>query len=119
MRRIVLVTVIALALATPAGGVTGSGLYGVVVRGPITPVCTTETPCDAPAVGVKLFFARNGAVRTVVTSSLGRYRIALAPGTYSVRTGSAAAIGRGLEPRRVVVPAGWKKQPFSIDTGIR
>ena len=69
MRRIVLVTVIALALATPAGGVPGSGLYGVVVRGPITPVCTTETPCEAPAVGVKLFFARNGAVRTVVTRS--------------------------------------------------
>jgi hypothetical protein len=119
MRRIVSFGAIALALAAPAGGVTGSGLYGVVMRGPIVPVCSTETPCDAPAAGVRLFFARNGSVKSVVTSSLGRYRIVLVPGTYTVRTGSATAIGRGLEPRAVVVPAGWKRQAFSIDTGIR
>jgi hypothetical protein len=119
MRRIVLFTAIALAPAAPAGGVTGSGLYGVVMRGPITPVCTTETPCDAPAARVKLYFARNGSVATVVTSSLGRYRIALAPGTYAVHTGSPTRIGRGLEPSTVVVRAAWKRQEFSIDTGIR
>jgi hypothetical protein len=119
MRRIVLVAASALALAAPAGGVTGSGLYGVVMRGPIAPVCTTETPCEAPAAGVKLSFVRNGSVKTVVTSSQGRYRIALAPGTYSVHSGTTVGVGRGLEPRTVLVPVHWKKQGFSIDTGIR
>jgi hypothetical protein len=119
MRRIVLFAAIALVPAAPAAGVTRTGLYGVVMRGPIVPVCTTESPCDAPAAGVKLFFAHNGNVASVVTNSLGRYRIALVPGTYSVRTGTSTRIGRGLEPRTVVVPAGWKRQAFSIDTGIR
>ena len=119
MRRFVLIGSIFLTLAAPAGGVTGSGLYGVVMRGPVTPVCVAEQPCSKPAAGVRLAFARHGTVKTVVTSSVGRYRVALAPGTYAVSTGASVRIGRGLEPRTVVVPAGWKRQAFSIDTGIR
>ena len=119
MPRLVLFVSIFLALAMPAGGVTGSGLYGVVMRGPITPVCVAEQPCSKPAAGVSLSFARGAAVRSVITNALGRYRVALAPGTYSVRTATSTRVGRGLEPQLVVVPARWKRQGFSIDTGIR
>jgi hypothetical protein len=119
MRRLALLATMFLTLATPAAGVTGSGLYGVVMRGPIAPVCVAEQPCSKPAAGVKLFFTRKGTVTSVVTSSLGRYRIALAPGTYAVRAGTTTGIGRGLEPRTVAVRTGWKRQAFSIDTGIR
>jgi hypothetical protein len=119
MLRVVLVVSIFLAPAAPAGGVTGSGLYGVVMRGPITPVCVAEQPCSKPAVGVTLSFIRGARVKSVITNALGRYRVALVPGTYAVRTGSGITIGRGLEPRTAIVPAAWKRQGFSIDTGIR
>ena len=119
MRSFVLFGLVFLALAAPAGGVTGSGLYGLVERGPITPVCTAEQPCSKPAPGVTLTFTRGSTVKSAITNALGRYRVALAPGTYSVRAGATPRIGRGLEPRTVVVSAGWKRQVFSIDTGIR
>jgi hypothetical protein len=120
MRRIVLVVSIFVLPAAPAAGVSGSGLYGVVMRGPITPVCAAGRPCSKPAAGVAFTFWRGGtATARVVTDLRGRYRVALRPGTYSVRTAGATLIGRGLEPRSVVVPAAWKRQAFSIDTGIR
>jgi hypothetical protein len=119
MRAFVLFAAIALSSAAPADGVSRSGLYGLVTRGPITPVCVAEQPCSKPAPGVRLTFTRGGVAKAVVTNALGRYRLALAPGRYSVRTGAAPGIGRGLEPSVVVVPAAWKRQPFSIDTGIR
>ena len=120
MRRLALFAAIAFVAAVqPAGGVGGSGLYGLVIRGPVTPVCVAGQPCSKPAPGVTLTFTRSGVARTVVTNSLGRYRLALAPGRYSVRTARSPGIGRGLEPSVVVVPAAWTRQPFSIDTGIR
>jgi hypothetical protein len=119
MGRVALIFAVSLGLVPSAGGVTGSGLYGIVMRGPVTPVCVAEQPCSKPAAGVKLTFTRGGVAKAVVTNQLGRYRLALAPGTYAVRTGAGSGIGRGLEPVSVVVPAAWKRQPFSIDTGIR
>src|ERR1700688_936213 len=120
MRRIVLVVSIFVLPAAPAAGVSGSGLYGIVMRGPITPVGAAGRPCAKPAAGVVFTFWRGGtATARVVTDLRGRYRVALRPGTYSVRAAGATLIGRGLEPRSVVVPAAWKRQAFSIDTGIR
>jgi len=37
-----------LLLPAASSGTTGSGLYGVVKKGPITPVCRQGVPCDAP-----------------------------------------------------------------------
>src|SRR5690349_873519 len=93
----------ALAFASPSQ----SGLYGVVRRGPTKPVCEVGTPCTAPAVGVKLVFVRGAVVAgTVTTGAGGRYRVALRPGAYVVRTAVRLPIGRGLDPQRVVVPRG-------------
>ena len=112
----------ALVAVSSAGAATSSsGLRGLVTRGPISPVCTAELPCDAPAKNVTLVFARNGrVVRRTTMDEQGRYRVRLAPGLYAVRLQVKQRIGRGLEPERARVTANrFRRLDFSIDTGIR
>ena len=122
MRRLAcLAAVVAL---TSAGGATAaktSGLRGIVMRGPVLPVCVVEKPCDEPAANVRLVFLRNGkAVARVRTGSDGRYRVTLAPGVYRVSAPGRPVIGSGIEPRSARVPRGrFARVDFSIDTGIR
>ena len=93
-----------------------SGLYGVVTRGPITPVCAAEVPCTAPAAGAVLVFSRNGTdVARVTAAGDGSYRVHLPAAAYAVRTGH-----RRLEPTTTRVYASRMRHvDFSIDTGIR
>jgi len=103
-----------------AGGTTKpSGLYGQVRRGPITPVCTAEQPCDAPAPGVTLVFSRAGReLGRTVTREDGTYRIRLVPGVYGVSR--ALKTTRPVEPQTARVRLGrFARVDFSIDTGIR
>jgi hypothetical protein len=111
---------IALALAaTPAAAT--SGLYGTVIRGPVTPVCRVDVPCYEAAAGVTLVFERAGRpVTTARTNASGRYRVALAPGRYIVRTRQRSIFERVPEPSSVTVPRGrFARVNFAIDTGIR
>jgi hypothetical protein len=111
-----------LALAASAGATTKpNGLWGVVMRGPIAPVCTAEEPCSAPAKNVTLVFVRNGkVVRRATTNVNGRYRVRLPVGLYTVRLPAKPRVGRGLEPVRArVALARFRRVDFSIDTGIR
>jgi hypothetical protein len=109
------------ALAVSLATTPASGLYGVVRKGPTKPVCEIGTPCTAPAVALKLVFVRDGRIAAGVTTGTGgRYRLALRPGTYVVRTALKLGIGRGLDPTRVVVPrARFARVDFMLDTGIR
>lgn len=118
MRALLLAVPVALALALPAaGGTPGTGLTGLVTRGPVSPVCQEGVPCSAPARHLKITFARAGVAKTVVTSAGGRYSILLTPGSYAVRFPSAKF---GYRPRSAVVVAGRMTiRNFSIDTGIR
>jgi carboxypeptidase family protein len=97
-----------------------SGLFGMVSRGPITPLCQEGQPCSEPAAGVRLTFLHDGrAVRSVVTSSTGRYRVLLPAGPYTVRVAKASPIER-LKPSSVTVRRGaMTRRSFFIDTGIR
>ena len=122
----VLAALAAVVAVSSAGAATSSsGLRGIVMRGPIAPVCAVDQPCDAPAKDVTLVFSRNGeVVRRTTTNDKGRYRVALAPGLYSVRLGKAQRqvqrIGGGLQPTRVRVLADrFRRVDFTIDTGIR
>jgi hypothetical protein len=116
-----LLAVCALAvLASSASGATpASGLYGVVTRGPVTPVCVAERPCSRPVAGATVVVARAGLTRRAVTDRLGRYRIGVEAGRYTVRV----LIGGGFQrarPTSVVVPAAqYVRVSFSVDTGIR
>jgi hypothetical protein len=91
------------------------------MRGPITPVCAAEQPCDGPAKHVTLLFARSGRiVGRTTTDATGRYRVRLAPGLYRVRLNNSPGIGRGIEPDHARVRvARYLRVDFSIDTGIR
>ena len=106
--------------ATYTHAITPSGLRGVVTRSPITPVCMEGVPCSAPAKNTLLvFFRRERSVRTR-TDSVGRYRVALAPGRWSVRTATVPRIGSGIEPHTVrVFAARFRAVNLDIDTGIR
>src|SRR5690348_9892054 len=76
------------AVASARGAVPGSGLYGTVMRGPVTPVCRVGVPCYARAPNVVFTFSRASFVRETRTDKQGAYRVALPPGIYSVRTNS-------------------------------
>jgi hypothetical protein len=105
---------------TPTHVIAPSGLRGVVTRSPIMPVCMEGVPCSAPAKNTPLvFFQRGRRVRTR-TDGVGRYRVALAPGWWSVATTIAPRIGSGIEPHTVrVFAARFRVVDLDIDTGIR
>jgi hypothetical protein len=116
MRLVLATTALAIAFVAPAAATT-SGLRGIVTRGPITPVCAAEQPCDAPAKHVTLTFVKSGKTFSVTTGDDGRYRLVLAPGTYHVRISPARM---GYSPTSATVPAGRiAVRNFAIDTGIR
>ena len=119
--RILALALSSLALAAPATSATiPSGLRGVVMRGPITPVCKVGVPCDEPAAYVVLVFSQSGhVVARTTTGRLGGYRLTLRPGRYGVTT-ARRTIGSGLTPRIVTVPRGRiARVDFKLDTGIR
>jgi hypothetical protein len=119
--RLGLIVVAALLLLPAASsGTTGSGLYGVVKKGPITPVCRVGVPCDAP-VQVTLVFSRNGReVARVRSSEHGRYRIGLVPGVYDVRSSVRIGIQKLPRPHAIHVRSGhWDRINLFFDTGIR
>jgi hypothetical protein len=97
-----------------------SGLFGTVTRSPTMPVCVAGQPCSKPAAGVTLTFMRRGtAVKSVVTSQTGTYRVRLPAGIYVVRLTTRSRIQR-LKPSAVTVPHGvMAHRNFVIDTGIR
>jgi hypothetical protein len=103
----------------------GSGLHGVVRKGPTTPVCRAGVPCEAPAhVTLSFSTARpgGGSFRFYWrrTDKMGRYRISLPPGSYTVSTGQKPGNGSHIKPRAVHVRAGhWDRIDFFVDTGIR
>jgi hypothetical protein len=99
---------------------TGS-LHGVVMRGPIAPVCREGMPCNEPARGAVLLFTRAGHVAArVKVGSTGRYTVRLVAGVYLVRQATAPRIGFGIRPDRVRVVRGVStRADFFIDTGIR
>jgi hypothetical protein len=94
-------------------------LHGLVFRGPTKPVCSMTEPCTEPAAGALLTFTRSGHTARVRVDARGRYRIALVAGTYSVGVAPAGSIGRGVEPRSIVVRRGDVRRDFMLDTGIR
>ncbi len=125
MHNVAVRTIAALAVVLvtlPAASVSAaprSGLYGLVMRGPVTPVCRVEVPCDEPAAATTILFVRAGRATRAKTDANGRYRIRLAPGVYAVRT-TRTGLGSLIQPRQVRVPRRrFARVNLFIDTGIR
>jgi len=93
-----------------------STVHGTVRIGPTTPVCRTGVPCSKPAAHLLLSFGRGQWHVQTRSDALGRYRVRLAPGTWTLTT----RVGIRPTPISFVVPqAPSATRDFSIDTGIR
>jgi hypothetical protein len=114
--RVAVLTALVLAAAPGSAGTT-SGLRGIVMRGPTSPVCRVDVPCSKPAADVKLTFVRAGRSWSVTTGKDGRYRISLVAGRYALRIPGARF---GYSPTSVLVPRGLVATAnVAVDTGIR
>ena len=100
---------------------TDTGLIGIVLRGPVQPVCRPQVPCDAP-FGADFTVEQDGrVVATFRSDAEGYFRVHLAPGTYLVVPGPDAPIisPSGQAKPVVVGPDGLTSVRLEFDTGIR
>ena len=117
----VLAAVTACASAGPTPSPT-TGLTGVVMRGPVTPVCRADIPCDAPFSGT---FGVNKDGRRVAqfqSDTAGQFTVFLAPGSYTVVPNSdAPIISPSSQSKSVTVADNGMLTVvrLTFDTGIR
>jgi hypothetical protein len=100
---------------------TATGLTGVVMRGPIMPVCSNTVPCDAPfSAGFQII--ENGVTIGVFLSDTdGCFAIQVPPGSYEVvpDAGSPILFPQSQTQAVTVGTAGWTQVELTFDTGIR
>jgi len=126
MRRILCLILLVLASAcarAPIEATTGadSGVEGKVLIGPTCPVERIDEPCPDRAFSTDLLFHRaNGSLAATAHSSAdGTFKVALAPGTYTI-DGPSSQIPPTLKPQTVVVAAhAYTTITVSFDSGIR
>lgn len=98
-----------------------TGLTGIVVRGPITPVCQLDVACDAP-FSAAFTVERNGtSVARFRSDSDGRFTVPLSPGVYRVIPGAdAPLVAPQSQVKTVEVgDVGLTSVRLQFDTGIR
>jgi len=99
-----------------------TGLTGVVMRGPVTPVCRVDVPCDAPfSAG---FTVQRGASRvaTFRSDGGGQFTVFLAPGSYTVVPDADAPVispTRQVKAVTVLDNGTLTVVQLMFDTGIR
>ncbi len=98
-----------------------TGLTGLVVRGPITPVCQLLIPCEAPFSAGFTVQQQGAVVTTFRSDAEGRFTIALAPGTYRIiPNADAPIIVPAAQAKTVDVgPVGLTEVRLAFDTGLR
>jgi len=106
---------------SPASPTLTTGLTGTVLRGPITPVCRIEVPCDAP-FSADFSVERNGTVVAGFRSDQdGRFTVTLEPGQYRVVPAANAPIMFPTSQAKTVDvrASGLTEIRLTFDTGIR
>src|SRR5262252_6742750 len=69
-----------------------TGLTGTVTRGPVTPVCRVDVPCDAP-FSASFSVQQNGRqVAQFRSDQSGQFAVSLQPGSYTVVPAADAPI---------------------------
>ena len=121
---------LALALVSAAAGCAGTTetgvLEGLVTIGPIEPV---ERPGVTPTIPPEVYEARkvlvyneagSRLIKTVDLGPDGRYRVELAPGTYTVDINHLGVDSSGDVPLKIEIKsAETVRVDIDIDTGIR
>ena len=118
--------IVAVAAASSAWSCTNSvalstGLTGTVLRGPVTPVCQVNVPCDAP-FAASFEVRRNGRqVATFSSDAQGHFQVRLAPGQYLiVPAPDAPVMNPSAQSKTVDVGfEGLTAVELLFDTGIR
>ena len=116
-----------LVLLLPGCGHAGPGesssarIVGTVTAGPTCPVERAGSPCpNRPVSGASIQALQNGtAVTSTQTDSTGKFRIAVAPGAYTIVATNAGGY-RSTAQRQISVEAGKTATvDLVVDTGIR
>jgi len=122
MKRSTLVLAFAVSgcMLISAGNIS-TGLTGVVLRGPIMPVCQTNVPCDAPFSASFTVQQSTVVVGRFQSDSQGHFEVKLPPGTYRIVPGAdAPIISPGSQAKEVeVLPDSITTVQLEFDTGIR
>ena len=112
---------IATGCRNPASSTPTTGLTGVVVRGPIAPVCRIDVACDAPfgaGFSVEQHERHVGQFRS---DAEGRFTVWLSPGAYRVvPDADAPLMAPSSQAKTVEVGSvGLTAVRLEFDTGIR
>ncbi len=95
---------------------------GVVVRGPITPVCRVDVPCDAPFSAGFTVQRAGRQVAQFQSDSAGQFTVFLEPGAYTVVPhADAPLMSPTLQAKSVIVgdTGLLTVVRLTFDTGIR
>lgn len=118
MRLLIAATLLLAACGTVGGP--GSGIRGTILAGPACPgPARVDSPCpDKPISLTVEVVAGTSIVTTFTSDAAGRFTVAVAPGTYTLRSKSGGP--PTLKDRSVVVPAGaYAEVELHADTGMR
>jgi hypothetical protein len=99
-----------------------TGLTGVVMRGPVTPVCRVDVPCDAPFSGSFAVQRAGQRIAEFQSDASGRFTVFLAPGPYTVTPNADAPIispTRQVKTVTVLDNGTLTVVQLMFDTGIR
>jgi hypothetical protein len=98
-----------------------TGLTGVVVRGPVTPVCRIQLPCDAPFSATFSVEQNARRITEFRSDADGRFMVMLPSGVYRVVAGADAPILSPVSQAKTVEvsPVGLTEVRLEFDTGIR
>jgi hypothetical protein len=121
MRRVAILVVLSMAVAcTSDAGSPSGGIEGRVTIGPTCPVEQAGSPCPPGAwTGTVRATSSDGAVHETATASDGSYRLALAPGTYTVTPVVAGGGPPTAKPATVTVGTTMQQLDLQLDSGIR
>jgi hypothetical protein len=113
--------VVAACASAPSPSTT-TGLTGVVMRGPVTPVCRVDVPCDAPFSATFTVEQDGRRVAQFQSDAAGQFTIYLKPGAYTVvPAADAPIIGASFQRKSVTVADNGMLTVvrLTFDTGIR
>ena len=99
-----------------------TGLTGVVMRGPVTPVCRVDVPCDAPFTATFTVEQDGRRFAQFQSDAGGQFTVYLKPGAYTIVPGAdAPIIGASLQRKSVMVADNGMLTVvrLTFDTGIR
>jgi hypothetical protein len=99
-----------------------TGLTGVVMRGPVTPVCRVDVPCDAPFSATFTVEQDGRRIAQFQSDAAGQFTVYLKPGAYAViPAADAPIIGASLQRKSVTVADNGMLTVVRLifDTGIR